>query len=142
MDFFRKTLIGALVGLARATEGNEHLITPDSTAAILDCLSASLSDEAEYRQLLGRVEEAKRKMVPDCFLCANPCGRTSAYDLRQIGLEPSDVQEVKAQILEKLLSIPQTPLDEAAERCLYRGLICLGLEGYTGKELHDIFFDL
>ena len=35
----RARLTGALIGLARATDGNEHLINPSATAAVLDTAS-------------------------------------------------------------------------------------------------------
>ena len=41
-------LIGALIGLARATEGNEHLIS----AAVTDVAAAVLCAETEFDTLL------------------------------------------------------------------------------------------
>ena len=34
-------LVGALIGLSRAVDNNEHLITPDTNAALLRALTAS-----------------------------------------------------------------------------------------------------
>ncbi len=139
MDCLQCRLIGALVGLARATDGNEHLITPDSTAVVLDSLAANPSGEEELKDLLARVDEAKKKMVPDCFLCANPCGRTDSYDLSRIDQEEWDVREVKLRILAELRDLYEGNIDTDLELLLYRGLIAIGLEGYSAEELYVLF---
>lgn len=139
MDSLQRKLIGALVGLARATDGNEHLITPDSTAVVLACLNAKPSGEEDLQFYLSRVGEAKKKMVPDCFLCANPCGRTDAYDLNRLEQEKPDIRETKYRILKELRALAEKQPDKTQEQRLYSGLIAIGLDGYTAEELYSIF---
>ena len=139
MNLYRKQLLGALIGLTRATDGNEHLITPEVTQILLECLYADPTTEEAYESYHNKVENAKRAMVPDCYFCANPCGKNSAYDLSQLDLQPEAVRSAKYDILNSLLRMQWSKLDSALERKLYRGLIVIGLDGYTADELYSIF---
>lgn len=139
MDSLQTTLLGALIGLARATDGNEHLISPESTAVILECLAAKPGTVDELHAMLSMVEKVKQKMIPDCFRCANPCGRTAAYDLALIDLEEKSVQDVKYSILRMLLELSEKQLDPTEESLIYHGLIAIGLENYTAEELVSVF---
>lgn len=134
MEAGKAKLIGQLIGLARATDGNEHLRSPEAGAVIRQCLSAAPESEDKLQELLGGVEAVKRAMVPDCFLCANPCGKTAAFDLRELEILPAEEQAAKLAILEALLNATsQTP-----EAALYRGLIALGMEGLPISLLNAI----
>lgn len=127
MTSLKQTLIGELIGLARATDGNEHLITANSTSVILECFHANPDSEQTLQLLLSRVEAAKRKMVPDCFLCANPCGRTSAYELKELQYASEDIRSAKQQILKALENA-----DESTNvASIYRGLIAIGMDELT-----------
>lgn len=134
MDSLQQRLIGELIGLARATDGNEHLITADSTALVLACLAARPADEDQLQSHLRRVEEIKRSMIPDCFLCANPCGRTGPYNLAQLRREPEDIRQAKQRILEALLQAN----GQTTEAALYQGLIAIGMEGLTPDFLDSL----
>ena len=125
-------LIGELIGLTRAADGNEHLITPSSTEVLVNCLCCDEHDSAAISRLLERVLEEKRKMVPDCFLCANPCGRTSAFDLST--LVPGEVRELKLQLLEQLRHLARVN-PTADEGLLYRGIVVIGMEDYEPQDL-------
>lgn len=139
MNPLKRRLIGALVGLARATDGNTHLITADSTETILECLRAEPDSEETLLALLARVDHAKRQMVPDCFHCANPCGRTASYDLSLIGEEPPEVQAAKHAILNELFSLAQIQPDADQTGKLYNGLVLIGMEGYSADEIRTLF---
>ncbi|MDO4494116.1 MAG: hypothetical protein Q4C53_09555 [Clostridia bacterium] len=98
----RDELTGALIGLARATEGNtepgngvyrvivEGLIASDP---------ASDRDDAEIGILTGRVREEKHKLAPGCRYCASPCGRTAEYDLRELQNESEEIRALKERLL-------------------------------------------
>lgn len=138
MNEYKAKLIGELVGIARATDGNEHLISESSTALIREALCASVSSEAELNRFLSRAEEVKRSMVPDCFLCANPCGRTAAFDLHELEMLGEAERTAKKRILDNLLSsTAETPAS-----ALYRGLIALGMDGLSPEFLTSISEEL
>lgn len=143
-------LIGVLIGLARATDGNEHLISESSTAVIVDCLSAMhnnvVFDEAALERYLHRVSEEKRKMVPNCFTCAAPCGRTAAYDLQMLQAADPEIREMKMRLLGSICRIAADirnasvmGCDDAdAENVIYKALIVIGMDDYTTEDLLPI----
>ena len=129
-------LLGELIGLARATEGNEHLIT----AAVADVAASVLcADDADSDVLLRRIDETKRAMIPDCFACASPCGRNNAHDLSRWEQEPVEIRELKQNLLALLR---RKTADGCRERALFRGLIALGIEGYAVGDLEQLLSEL
>ena len=94
-------LTGALIGLARAT-GNA---APDDEIwqLMISSLFATLTNvnfsPSDIQSLLERVRAAKRRLVPDCSSCANPCGHNDDYDLAQIWTADEDIRSLKSLIL-------------------------------------------
>ena len=137
-----RRLLGELIGLARATEGNEHLISEGSTAVIAECLSSlDTLDAPKLEALLQRVEEEKRGMVPNCFQCAAPCGRNNAFDLRLLQNEEPETRELKAQILSGLPVLAVQRGLQAAP-VYYQALIALGIEGIDPEILRSILLKM
>lgn len=143
----RDKLTGALIGLARATDGNEHLISDSSTNLVVESLIATSpsadSDPTVLTSLLCRVEEEKRKMVPNCFECASPCGRTSDYDMRKLRNIPRDAQTLKHQLLQGIRDMAAHARRAAALGChdktvddfFYKALIVIGMDDFGTAEL-------
>lgn len=127
-------LLGELIGLARATEGNEHLISESVTAVIIRCLAASVEElpEEKLEQLLQKVEAEKRRMVPNCFSCASPCGRNNAFPLSKLLQEEPTIRALKQQLLTALQTLAAK--NPAADPDIfYTGLIAVGIEGIDPK---------
>lgn len=139
MNDIRNRLMGALIGLARATEGNEHLITPEVTAVVAACLTAT--DPEHMTLCLNRVAEEKRKMVPDCFYCASPCGRTSDYDISRLQTAAPEVRQLKAQLLEDLRRLAPV-VAEKDSLVIYKVLIAVGIDEFSVEELLPIAQEL
>ncbi len=139
MTIWEEKLLGQLVGLARATDGNEHLITEAVTEIIAEILRANVSGEAQYVAYSDKIDAAKRKMVPDCFHCANPCGRTAALDLKTLEREPPHLRETKLAILDEIRTLAGSVRNQERDLKLYRGLVLLGMEGYSPGELIALF---
>lgn len=140
MQEMQNKLMGALIGLARATDGNEHLISASSTAVVIESLTAS--EPRHMESLLEKVEEEKRKMVPDCFLCASPCGRTSAYDLSSLRQASPKVRELKYQILANIRRLAASSSVREAESLLYRALVAVGMDDYKADDLNKILEEI
>ena len=147
-------LTGALIGLARATDGNEHLITPDASMVIIESLFATLTnvnfDNAALEQLLARVEAEKRKMAPNCFTCDSPCGKNNDYDLRLLWTANEDIRSLKSLILFGIRGVAAYAYhaavlgarDETVEHFLYKALIAVGMEDYGMAELLPIVLEV
>lgn len=139
-------LIGALIGLARATDGNEHLISDSSTSVVVESLfamqtNASL-DNSILETLLERVEQEKRKMVPDCFTCAAPCGKNREYDMRRLWDADAEERSLKSLLLLGIRGLSayahhaaeRGRHDREVDRFFYKALVVIGIDG-LGRDL-------
>ena len=95
-------LLGALIGLVRAIDGNDELATDDTARLIRDTL-ASIRDgqiggrEAGY--LMDCIAREKQRFAPGCAICAMPCGRTADYDLADMdGDSPAAMRYTEARL--------------------------------------------
>lgn len=138
-------LVGALIGLARPTDGNEHLITASSTTVILEGLTGENVSAAGVEALLKRVEAEKRNMVPDCFTCAAPCGRNSDYDMDNLRKADPEVRGLKFRLLSGIREIAacvRGKQDDAAERFVYKALIVMGMDDFGAEEMCPILREM
>ena len=147
-------LTGALIGLARVTDGNEHLICESATAVIVESLFATLTnvnfDNAALEKLMERVEEEKRKMVPDCFSCASPCGKNDDYDMSRLWNADEDIRSLKSLILFGIRGMAAYAYHAAVlgyhesevDRFFYKALISLGMEDFGLEELLPIVMEV
>ena len=65
-------LISALIGLVRAAEGNEDLITAETDRLIIDSLATlheSALDERVLEYLMKEVKREKGRLAPSCQFC-------------------------------------------------------------------------
>lgn len=140
-------LLGELIGLARVTDGNEHLINDSCTGLIAEVLDYVHSAEVrtEISTYFQRIEEEKWKMVPDCRLCASPCGRHRAYDMVQLHNADSEIRDLKYLLLEGICMIAACVCrwklpgkSPALDRFLYTALIVVGLDDYSLQDFLPI----
>lgn len=147
-------LTGALIGLARATDGNEHLISRSATAVIVEGLFATLTnvnfDNDALSALLNRVEAEKKKMVPDCFTCASPCGKNNDYDMNLLWNAGEDIRSLKSLILFGIRGMAAYAYhaavlgyhNDTVDRFFYKALIAIGMEDFGMEELLPIVMEV
>lgn len=80
-------LVGALIGLVRATDGAVH-VTDDTYNIIIEGLHISdisfgFSD-ADIEKMITKAHADKHAIAPDCSICGAPCGRTADYDWESV----------------------------------------------------------
>lgn len=140
-------LLSALIGLARATEGNEELVTEETAKLLFQGLSMVMQGEPEQAaakdanasahcmtELFTKLREEKKRLVPNCFDCAAPCGRTADYDMREFWDAGEEQIELKASIVRRLAELGEawkngeSTVVEYKEQCL-EALIVLGWNG-------------
>ncbi|MGN1248771.1 MAG: hypothetical protein ACI4XW_01745 [Candidatus Spyradocola sp.] len=132
----QEQLVGALIGLARAVDNNEHLITPATNAALLQALAAATP--ADCNAALTALQRQKRLLVPNCFDCAAPCGRTSDCDFPALLNNAPASRTARLNLLDALRTLARAqtaPPDPATCAFLYRALFALGTETYTPADL-------
>ena len=70
----------ALIGLARAANGNPGQVTEDTLALVRQALCSHGGDAEE---LVARIRREKARIAPNCAGCASPCGRSADYGMEE-----------------------------------------------------------
>jgi len=144
-------LTGALIGLARATDG--HTPTASTHRAVIEGLFTTLTnvsfDEQTIREQLAAVRREKNTLIPDCTLCASPCGRTEDYDMASLWNAQEDIRSLKSLILFGLRGMAAYAYhamvlgytDDEVNGFFYRGLFAVG-EDWGMDELLPIVMEV
>ncbi len=147
-------LTGKLIGLARATFGNEHLVTPSTAAVIVEGLFATLTnvnfDDQALLSMMERADEEKRRLVPGCYTCASSCGRNNDYDMRKLWNAHEDIRSLKSLILFGIRGIAAYAYhaavlgyeDDTIHNFLYKALFAMGMEDWGMEELLPIVMEV
>lgn len=124
-------LIGALIALARAAE-NEPT-DEETDRAMLEGLRLAGTPHPQpeaLKEALAAVRAAKDRLVPGCAGCANPCGRTAEFPLRELLAERDDARTALRLsllfALEGLARAVQQPLKKELSDFFYLALFALG----------------
>lgn len=143
-------LMGALIGLARATEGNDHMVSDSTAAVVVEGLRATLErEQAEadaLQALIKRADEEKRKLVPSCYQCAAPCGRTNDYDMGKLQHAKEEIRTLKLRLLDIIRDAANLACQAAAQgrkekrvySFLYKALFAIGMDDWGSEELLSI----
>lgn len=95
-------LTGALIGLARATEGTT-VPTESTYQTLIEGLFTTITnvsfDNESITSMIEKVRSEKQKLVPECSTCAVPCGRNDEYDMKQMWSADADIRSLKSLIL-------------------------------------------
>lgn len=94
-------LTGALVGLARAVEGND--IPMSANKVMMEGLFTTITNvnfnNETITALINKVHTEKEKLNPTCLGCASVCSRNDDYDLNNIWNANEDIRSLKSLIL-------------------------------------------
>ncbi len=146
-------LTGALIGLARAVEGNEELVTPDTNRLVLEGLFTTITnvnfDDESIAALTEKVSAEKSRFVPNCACCLSACGRTDDYDMKQVWETDEDIRSLKSLILFGIRGVAAYAYhavllgytDEDVSRFFYKALSAVGSE-LTMDELLPIVLEV
>ena len=95
-------LTGALIGLARATEGGIQA-TEETGKLLIEGLFTTVTNvnfnDNTIQELISRVHAEKEKVVPGCESCADPCIRTEDYHMEDLWNAQEDIRSLKSLIL-------------------------------------------
>ncbi len=124
-------LTGALIGLARATEGNEDLVSASTDRVVLEGLFTTITNvnfnNEAIAALITRINEEKEKLIPNCFSCVSPCGRNNDYDMQELWTADEDVRSLKSLILFGIRGVAAYAYHAA-------------VLGYTDKDVNKFFY--
>ena len=142
-------LTGALIGLARATEGNEYLITGDTSRLVLEGLFTTVTNvnfnNDTITELIRRVEKERERLVPDCFVCTVSCGKNNNYDMNNLWEADEDVRSLKSLILFGIRGVAAYAYhaavlgytDDTINRFFFKALFAIGTGGWFGMGLYQ-----
>ncbi len=95
-------LTGALIGLARALEGNSK--PSDQTAKIvINALFTTVTNvnfnNDTLKEQIELVRSEKQRIVPACQACSSSCGRNEDFDMNTLWNANEDIRSLKSLIL-------------------------------------------
>ena len=129
-------LLYAIIGLVRAMENNEDLVTDYTAKLICDgYIAYSKGDTEEASRLYALIREEKRRLIPLCFECTNPCGRTDDCTYEQLWGN-DDTKDIKSQLICSLADLSRKSPDKSAIDLIYRTTFTLGID-YWEKEKYE-----
>ena len=147
-------LTGALIGLARAAEGNEHLVTEEMNQLVLEGLFTTVTNvnfnDETLKILIYKIENAKKKLVPNCFTCSGSCGRNDNFDMNTLWTTDEDVRSLKSLILFGIRGMAAYAYhasvlgytDETISKFFYKALFAVGMKDWGMDELLPIVLEV
>ena len=95
-------LTGALIGLARATNGNTQW-TENTYKLLVKGLFTTITNanfnKVTIKALIDEDHSEKENLVPNCSGCGAPCGKNDDYDLSGVWEANKDIRSLKSLIL-------------------------------------------
>ena len=147
-------LTGALIGLARATEGNEQLVTEEMNQLVLEGLFTTVTNvnfnDETLKILIYKIENAKKKLVPNCFTCSDSCGRNNDFDMSTLWTTDEDIRSLKSLILFGIRGMAAYAYhasvlgytDETISKFFYKALFAVGMKDWGMDELLPIVLEV
>ena len=147
-------LTGALIGLARATEGNEQLVTEEMNQLVLEGLFTTITNvnfnDETLKLLIDKIEDTKKKLVPNCFTCSDSCGRNNNFDMNTLWTTDEDIRSLKSLILFGIRGMAAYAYhasvlgytDETISKFFYKALFAIGMKDWGMDELLPIVLEV
>ena len=145
-------LTSALIGLARATDGDTP-VNADTWRLMITGLFTTVTNvnfnEKTIRELIDRVHAEKERLVPNCSSCGSRCGRNDDYDMNLLWNAQEDVRSLKSLILFGVRGMAAYAhhamvlgyADEAVNRFFAKALFAIG-EDWDMDELLPIVMEV
>lgn len=137
-------LTGALIGLARASDGRKTTASTHKT--MIEGLFTTLTNvNFNEETILSQIEAVRKerdKLISECSDCKSPCGRNDEYNMGNLWNENEDIRSLKSLILFGLKGVAAYAYhalvlgysDEEVNSFFYKGLFAVG-ETLTMEEL-------
>lgn len=130
----RDTLLGALVGLARATVNEPK--TEDTDRVLRAGLRLAARPDADadaLRRMTAIAAAEKLRVAPNCASCTMRCGNTDDYDLARLWAAPEPQRALKLRLLGSVLALAERVPCGEVQQGIDTGLFVLAED--WGEEL-------
>ena len=146
-------LTGALIGLAKAVNGNEDIVTENTYKLIIKGLFTAVTNvnfnNETIKKLTDEIELEKRRFVPRCGGCASPCGRNDDYDMSRLWTADEDIRSLKSLILFGIRGMAAYAYhamvlgfsDEDVNRFFCKALFAVGMDDFGMDKLLPIVME-
>ncbi len=133
-------LTGALIGLARMTEGNEDRISHSTDRVVLEGLFSTITNvnfnNETIEALLKRVEEEKMKLQPTGYNFTSKNELENNYDMNELWNANEDIRSLKSLILFGIRGIAAYAYhaevlgyqDKEVNQFFYKALVAIGMD--------------
>ena len=147
-------LTGVLIGLARAVGGNEHLVTEEMNQLVLEGLFTTITNvnfnDETLKLFINKIEDTKKKLVPNCFTCSGSCGRNNNFDMNTLWTTDEDIRSLKSLILFGIRGMAAYAYhasvlgytDETISKFFYKALFAVGMKDWGMDELLPIVLEV
>lgn len=148
---YQDELTGALIGLARATDGNEPMESTDKV--VLKGLFTTITNvnfnNDTIKDIIDQIHIEKDKLVPRCLSCGSNCSRNDDYDMKNVWDANEDIRSLKSLILFGIKGMAAYAYhaavlgynDKTVNEFFYKALIAIGSE-YEVNELLPIVLEV
>ena len=145
-------LTGALIGLARAAQGKEGLLTRETDRVMLEGLFATVTnvsfDDEAIEDLIDRVHEEAGFLYPSCMAC--PACVAEDYDVEELWQADEDIRSLKSLLLFGVRGMAAYAYhawvlgyeDKTVNRFFYKALAAVGSDHYGMKELLPLVMEV
>lgn len=147
-------LTGALIGLARAIEGNEDLVNKRTYRLIIEGLFTTITnvnfDNTAIKKFIEHIELEKVRFTPQCIHCTSPCGKNNNYDMQKLWNADEDIRSLKSLILFGIRGMAAYAYhalvlgykDEEVNSFLIKALFTIGMDDYGMSDLLPIVMEV
>lgn len=147
-------LTGALIGLARAIEGNEDLVNERTYRLIIEGFFTTIKnvnfDNNAIKKFIEHIELEKVRFTPQCIHCASPCGKNNNYDMQKLWNADEDIRSLKSLILFGIRGMAAYAYhawvlgykDEEVNSFLIKALFTIGMDDYGMSDLLPIVMEV
>lgn len=132
----RTVLVGAVIGLARAVQGNKNKPDMRVHQSLLDAVRLMQAPDVTggaVMQSLRNLHTAKAGLIPRCATCSRQCGRNDDFNLADLAKFTPEIQALKRGLLFSLLTLANqllrrdgTKLFHVGMEILYNGFYDVG----------------
>ena len=133
-------LTGALIGLARATEGNAHKVSAATDRLVIEGLFSTITNvnfnNDTLNDFMKRIEAERKNLIPSCYECASSCGKNNDYNMEDLWKADEDIRSLKSLILFGIRGMAAYAYhadvlgykDEDINRFFYKALFAIGMD--------------